>query len=92
MNMKRRMDAAAIETAALVQSIMPLMHGRDPGVQGGALCDLLAMWLAGHPDWMREDMLAFHMAMVLELTPVNERQLFGGHGHPQNAPQGGTTQ
>lgn len=77
-------EAKARESAELVKQIAPMLHGRDPGVTGGALCDLLAMWLAGHPDFIREDMLAFHMCSVMELIGPNEKIIFSGGGHPQN--------
>lgn len=77
-------EAKAVETQELVNQIAPMLHGRDPGVTGGCLADLLAMWLAGHPDFVREDMLAFHMMSTMELVAVNEKIIFAGGGHPQN--------
>jgi Lar family restriction alleviation protein len=53
-------------------------------VQGAVLADLLATWLAGHPNFVRESILSLHIKVVRELVPVNEAQLFGGRGHPQN--------
>lgn len=34
------------DVEAIVAAISPLLAGHDPGVQGAALADLLAMWLA----------------------------------------------
>lgn len=76
--------AKAHEVAGLVDKIRPLLAGHDVGVQGGALADLTSMWLVGHPDFIREDMLAFQMMSVMNLEAVNERILFNGKGHPQN--------
>ena len=52
-----------------------------PQIQGAALADLLAMWLAGHvdrddpggknSDRMREAVLEAHLIAVRALVPVN---------------------
>jgi hypothetical protein len=81
-------DAEAYEIAELVKRIAPMLYGRTPGVQGGTLADLLAMWLAGHPDFIREEILTTHMDGVRELVKPNEMMLFGPNGHPQNDRKG----
>ena len=40
--------------------------------QGGALADLLAIWLAGHPREYRAALLDHHLAAVRKLIPLNE--------------------
>ena len=53
--------------------------GRSVEVQGAALADLLAIWLAGHvniddpdhSDDIREAMLEIHIKAVRELIPIN---------------------
>jgi hypothetical protein len=80
----------ALEANALADEIRdvirPMLAGRDPGVQGGALADLLALWLAGHPPFVREAMIEMHIEMVRDLIPVNEHIIFGPEGHPQKEP------
>jgi hypothetical protein len=69
----------AIESEALARAIMPLLAGKDAGVQGAALADLLAMWLAGHfflgdperSERIREQMLAAHLETVRKLIQIN---------------------
>jgi hypothetical protein len=67
------------EVARLVESIRPLLAGHPPDVQGAALAELLATWLAGHwiPESaadtheLRESLLVTHLSMVRKLTSVN---------------------
>jgi hypothetical protein len=74
------------EIDSLVNRIKPLLAGKDPGVQGAVLADLLSMWIAGHPDFIREEMLTQHVDAVRALVPVNEKIMFGPAGHPQSGP------
>lgn len=57
----------------IVERIRPLLAGHHPAIQGAALADLLAIWLAGHPAAFREDLLTMHITKVRELIPVNAR-------------------
>jgi hypothetical protein len=68
-------DAAA--GIALAKTMMPLLAGRGPFVQGAALADLVAMYLAGHAPELREEVLALHVAAVRKLVPVNAAMLRG---------------
>jgi hypothetical protein len=69
------------DIAALVDATRPLFAGNDPDVQGAALADLVAIWIAGHivPDdpqateAMRGKFLELHVETVRRLIPVNER-------------------
>jgi hypothetical protein len=69
---------------ALVKAARPLFAGKPSEVQGAALADLLAMWLAGHldqsgdpeeTDRIRETALELHLAAVRALIPVNYASL-----------------
>ena len=75
-------DDDAFAPAALSAKLAPLLAGYPAMVQGGALADLLAIWLAGH--WcegeaerhdLREELLAMHIEKVRELIPVNDEQI-----------------
>jgi hypothetical protein len=75
-------DVAAIK--ALVATIRPLLAGNPPEVQGTALADLLAIWVAGHigdsddeTGRLRETILAIHSEMVRKLVPVNDAIIHG---------------
>jgi len=78
--MQERKDPAK-SAEALVKKIMPLLKGKPPEVQGAALADLLAMWLAGHLDrsdpegektaLLREATLELHLMAVRALIPIN---------------------
>ncbi len=69
----------------LVEAIRPLLAGRPAEVQGAALADLLALLLAGHIVYgnraetraLRKRLLAFHMAEVRRLLPVNAKLIHG---------------
>src|SRR5262245_21904161 len=71
---RAREEAAMIEVgqvAPVVEAIKPHLAGRPPAIQGAALADLLAIWLAGHPAEVREALLAEHISTVRELVPIN---------------------
>jgi hypothetical protein len=73
----------AEEVEALVEAVRPLFAGKRPEIQGAALADLLAMWLAGHVDpndrpvteAKREELIEIHLAMVRLLIPINYAML-----------------
>jgi hypothetical protein len=73
-------EAEAVDK--LVKAIVPLLKGKSVQVQGAALADLLAIWLAGHvnradPDdsaSVREEMLELHLKAVRALIPINYDQ------------------
>jgi hypothetical protein len=70
------------EVVRLIDTIRPHLAGNPAPVQGAALADLLATWLAGHfadgpatTTRLRETLLKEHIAMVRRLIPENEREL-----------------
>jgi hypothetical protein len=64
---------------ALVERIKPLLAGHPPDIQGAALADCLAIWLAGHhvagdreaTSQLRAGVLAEHIIAVDALVAVN---------------------
>ena len=64
---------------AIRNKIAALLAGHPPEVQGAALADLLAFWLAGFEGPNAADVramhLAVHLAQVIALVPVNEEML-----------------
>lgn len=67
---------------AIVEKVKPVFAGHPPGATGAALCNLLALWLAGHPPELREGLLSLHIDMTKHMIPIAERELFGDAGHP----------
>ena len=67
----------------MVEAIKPMLAGHPPDVQGAALADLLAIWLAGHyveddkdaTRKLRAELLAKHCVVVRELVTVNAKML-----------------
>ena len=60
------------EAVGIAARCHPLLAGHHPAIQGAALADLLATWLAGHDADLREAMLDAHIHIVRELVPINE--------------------
>ncbi len=69
--------------SALVDDIKPHLAGKSAPVQGAALADLLAIWLAGHhvegdevaTSGLRNTLLSMHVETVLQLIPINAREI-----------------
>ena len=76
-------DGHEISKLARVQSlsnqIKPLLQGQGPEVQSVALADLVSLWLAGHPQEVREAVLALWLDTVRQLVPASVREVFGEH-------------
>jgi len=76
------MNKASEESIALAAQIAKMLAGRDPCVQGAALGDLTATWLAGHivpgdpgaTKELRRQLLAQQMELIVNLIPLNERE------------------
>jgi hypothetical protein len=65
----------------LVERIRPILAGNHPAVQGAAMADLVAIWLAGHPAEFREQLLALHVDKVRALVPPNVAAMTRGIEH-----------
>jgi hypothetical protein len=71
------------DVTELYDLIGSLLAGKPSQVQGAALADLLATWLAGHivkddkreTDRMRERLLKMHVKTVRQLIPVNANRI-----------------
>lgn len=67
-------DGDVERVKAIAETIHPLLAGHPPDIQGAVLCDLLAMWLAGHyqgGNALTDALLAHHIATARRLVPVN---------------------
>lgn len=80
--------SGARDIQALVESLAALLAGRSSQVQGVALADLLATFIAGHivpgdaaaTDAVRERILALHVDVVRKLVPVNAPVIHADRG------------
>lgn len=82
------MDAAqcAEQSLALSARIKPLLAGKHPAVQAGALADLVSVFLAGHfvagdaaaTAALRQELLDEHVRFVKSLVPASEREIASG--------------
>lgn len=73
-------DKQVDEAEAIVASIKPMLAGRSAPVQGAVLADLLSLWIAGHHPKLRKEILAAHVATVINLVPYSEKEIFGPSG------------
>jgi hypothetical protein len=71
----------AVEALKLSRQIKPLLYGRDPGVVGAALADLVSLLIAGHHPSLRDEILLTHIDTVRTLIAANAKEIekrFGG--------------
>jgi hypothetical protein len=74
------------QVMALVTRLRPVLAGKPPEIQGAALADLLATWLAGHV-WTdddgidqretarrREELLNMHIRLVRALVAIEHKR------------------
>lgn len=52
-----------------------LLYGNKPEIQGAVLADLLAIWLAGHPAPLRDEILKLHIEHVWPLVATNAKRI-----------------
>lgn len=64
-------DTRAPRAFAIARQCEPLLKGQPPEIQGGALAELVSIWLAGHHPDIREQVLQFWIETVRELTVDN---------------------
>jgi hypothetical protein len=70
-------DPRIIAYQVLLDLIRPILAGHEPHIQGIVLADLLAYWLAGHPEETREGILKLHLEAVEDLVEFNVREIRG---------------
>jgi hypothetical protein len=76
-------EREAFAAQALSRRIRHLLARHPPGVQGGALADLLSLWLAGHrvpgdsvaTVALRDALLEAHIEAVRQLIAPSEREI-----------------
>jgi hypothetical protein len=70
MNSKQMAD----EAERIVVSISKMLGGRGPELQGLVVADLLAMWLAGHPESEAPRLLRLQMKTATDIAKGYRRQ------------------
>lgn len=60
---------------ALVDQIVPLLHGQGPAMQGAALADLVAMYFAAHHPALREAAITMWLGTMRKLIAINAAML-----------------
>ena len=63
---------------ALADEIRPMLAGHGPPVQGAALVKLVSLWLAGHPEAGRREVLAKFAVVVETCAAINAKALRDG--------------
>jgi hypothetical protein len=71
--------AASAEADAIFEKVRPLFAGHQPDVQGTALAQLTAMWLAGFQgpadvEAFRVEMMDLFVGLVIKFTPLMEEE------------------
>ena len=82
MSVHEETERLLAQTEDLCGMIEPVLHGRDPGVQGACLVQLTAKWFAGHHPEIRGEIIKEHLRAIFGLIPVFEREILdrcGGH-------------
>ena len=75
-------DKWASEALELARKIKPMLANRPPEVQGSALAELVAIFMASHAPELRHGQLDAFVDCVKGLTIVAEYEAFGALGHP----------
>lgn len=70
----------------LVAKLKPHIAGCDPSVQGAALAELLAIFLAGHHPELRGEILRMHIEAVRGLIAPCEAEIFSTRPRPKEWP------
>lgn len=70
----------------LVDKIRTVLANKPPAIQGAALAELLAVFIAGHHPDLREQMLTMHVDTVRKLVPPCEAELFSTRPRPKEWP------
>ena len=79
-----QVDASLATHAELLEQIEEVLAGHPGQIHATVLAECLAMFLVGHPDYLREGVLTHHVEVVKALIPAVEGERFGEAGHPLN--------
>lgn len=82
MTAKKTTKKLVKEAEALSRAIRPLLAGKGPDVQSAALADLVSLYLAGVAPPLRPELREMFIALVDQLVPESEAEMFGDEGHP----------
>lgn len=71
---------------ALVMRVGKIFHGVHPMVVGATLCDLVAMFFAGHNPDSRAELEQQWLDSMRDLTKINEKMLLEKIPHAWDKP------
>lgn len=77
-------DATIEVIESVVKACGVLLHGHGPTIQSAALAELVCLWLAGHPDFVRAEVYRAFDGLIHDMLPSVEGELYRGNCHPQN--------
>lgn len=55
----------------IAEQIKPLLHGRDPAVQGAALAEIVSIYFTGHRPELREEAITLWLKTMRDLVAHN---------------------
>lgn len=67
--------AGAAASSELADLIMPMLAGKGADVQGAAIGQLLAIFVAGHHPMLRDEALTMVVEMARELVPLQIEEM-----------------
>jgi hypothetical protein len=73
----RLQDAYMKDVEAIEERMKALLAGQHPALQGAVLANLIALFIAGHHESMRSEMLSLHVATVRDLIPLRAAEIWG---------------
>lgn len=71
-----------MEVGKIVEAIRPLLAGKGAHIQGAVIADLVAIYLAAHAPFIREQTLALLLKTIDGLIGINEKIMFPDGKHP----------
>jgi hypothetical protein len=80
MTKRSQADKFTVEALKLSSQIKPLLSGRDPGVVGAALADLVSLLIAGHHPSVRDTILLMHIDTVRALVAASAEEIEKRYG------------
>jgi len=73
--MNETTSTMASKALRLSNEIKPMLAGKGPDIQGAVLADLVSIYFAGHPEFIREKVIRMWMETMRELIPAIEQEI-----------------
>lgn len=72
----------AVLARAIAQEIIPMLAGRDAGVCGAVLMELVSIWIAGHNPSLRALIYEQWSKAMHDLVPIQDAIIFSTRPRP----------